>query len=169
MPLERVGFVPLPSGEVPGFDHADVYQPDRRLFVAHTGADRVDVIDCAEHRYLRSLAELPGVAGVLIDESHDLLFTSDRDCARVSVFHCSDERLLGRIDVDPHPNGLAYDELRETLIALSEHSDVVGFDLVEVNPLLDVGTGITSYLAAHTIVEFLGHICAQPRWSKAHG
>ena len=41
---------------------------------------------------------------------------------------------------------------------------VVGFDLVEVNPQLDVGTGITSYLAAHTILEFLGRICDQPRW-----
>jgi hypothetical protein len=30
--------------------------------------------------------------------------------------------------------------------------------------LLDVGTGITSYLAAHTMVEFLGRICDQPRW-----
>ena len=27
--------------------------------------------------------------------------------------------------------------------------DVIGFDLVEVNPMLDVPTGITSYLAAH--------------------
>lgn len=68
--------------------------------------------------------------------------------------------------VSGEPNGLLYDELRETLIALSEHTEVVGFDLVEVNPLLDVGTGMTSYLAAHTIIEFLGHICAQPRWIR---
>lgn len=66
--------------------------------------------------------------------------------------------------VSAEPNGLAYDELREALIGLAEHTEVVGFDLVEVNPLLDVGTGLTSYLAAHTIVEFLGQICAQPRW-----
>lgn len=66
--------------------------------------------------------------------------------------------------VSAEPDGLTYPELREALIALSEHTNVVGFDLVEVNPLLDVGTGITSYLAAHTIVEFLGHVCAQPRW-----
>jgi len=66
--------------------------------------------------------------------------------------------------VSAEPDGLTYNELRETLIALSEHTEVVGFDLVEVNPLLDIGTGITSYLAAHTIIEFLGHICAQPRW-----
>jgi len=66
--------------------------------------------------------------------------------------------------VSAEPDGLTYRELRDTLVALSEHTDVVGFDLVEVNPLLDVGTGVTSYLAAHTVVEFLGHICAQPRW-----
>jgi agmatinase len=66
--------------------------------------------------------------------------------------------------VSAEPNGLLYAELRKTLFALAEHAEIVGFDLVEVNPLLDVGTGITSYLAAHTIVEFLGRICDQPRW-----
>jgi agmatinase len=35
---------------------------------------------------------------------------------------------------------------------------------VEVNPQLDVGTGTTSYLAAHTVIEFLGLLCSQPRW-----
>ena len=43
---------------------------------------------------------------------------------------------------------------------------MVGFDLVEVNPQLDIPTGITSYIAAQTIVEFLGRICAQPRWAS---
>ena len=66
--------------------------------------------------------------------------------------------------VSAEPNGMSYAELRDDLFALAEHLDIVGFDLVEVNPQLDVGTGITSYLAAHTILEFLGRICAQPRW-----
>src|SRR5438128_2025168 len=66
--------------------------------------------------------------------------------------------------VSAEPNGLLYAELRNTLFALAEHAEIVGFDLVEVNPLLDVGTGITSYLAAHTILEFLGCICDQSRW-----
>jgi agmatinase len=41
-------------------------------------------------------------------------------------------------------------------------------DLVEVNPLLDVPTGLTSYLAAHTVVESLGRICDQPWWRETH-
>lgn len=119
MSLTRVGFIPIPPGDEPGFDHADIHRAGRRLYVAHTGADRVDVLDCEERRFLRSLPELPGVAGVLIDEEHDLLFTSDRAAARVSVFRCSDELLLGRGGVGPHPNGLAYDRRRRRLYAFN--------------------------------------------------
>lgn len=71
--------------------------------------------------------------------------------------------------VSAEPNGMSYPELRDTLQAIAEHADVVGFDLVEVNPPLDVGTGLTSYLAAHTMVEFLGNICRQPRWRERIG
>jgi agmatinase len=67
--------------------------------------------------------------------------------------------------VSAEPGGLRYEELRSALFALAERTDVIGFDLVEVNPMLDVATGVTSYLAAHTIVEFLARICAQPRWA----
>jgi agmatinase len=66
--------------------------------------------------------------------------------------------------VSAEPGGMTYAELRDSLVALSEQMSIVGFDLVEVNPMVDVATGITSYLGAHTIIEFLGHICDQPRW-----
>src|SRR5437773_2337478 len=87
--------------------------------IVHAGADRIDVIDCRARAFLRSLDGLPGVAGVLIDQEHDLLFSSDRGCARVSIFRCSDETLLGRVDVGPHPNGLAYDRRRRRLYAFN--------------------------------------------------
>ena len=119
MSLVRVGFIPVVPGTEPGFDHADVHRAGRLMFVAHTGADRVDVLGCERQAFLRSLPDLPGVAGVLIDEEHDLLFTSDRGAARVSVFRCSDETLLGRVEVGPHPNGLAYDSLRRRLYAFN--------------------------------------------------
>jgi DNA-binding beta-propeller fold protein YncE len=119
MSLERVGFIAVPSGAEPGFDHADVYQPSRRMYVAHTGADRVDVLDCDRRTFLRSLPDLPGVAGVLIDEGADRLFTSDRAAARVSVFRCSVEQLLGQVQVGPHPNGLAYDPARRRLYSFN--------------------------------------------------
>lgn len=119
MSLDRVGFIAIPPGAKRGFDHADVYRPGRRLYVAHTGADRVDVLDCEQRAFLRSLPDLPGVAGVLIDEQDDLLFASDRAAARVSVFRCSDEHPLGHVSVGPHPNGLAYDSKRRRLYSFN--------------------------------------------------
>jgi DNA-binding beta-propeller fold protein YncE len=119
MSLNRAGFVPIPAGAESGFDHADVYRPSGRMYVAHTGADRVEVLDCRARTFLRSLRKLPGVAGVLIAEQHDLLFTSDRGAARVSVFRCPDEQLLGQVAVGPHPNGLAYDPQRRQLYAFN--------------------------------------------------
>jgi len=89
------------------------------MYVAHTGADRVDVIDCRTRGFLGSLVDLPGVAGVLVDQEHDLLFTSDRAIARLSVFRCSDEALLGRVAAGPSPNGLAYDRLRRRLTSFN--------------------------------------------------
>jgi DNA-binding beta-propeller fold protein YncE len=119
MSLERGGFIAIPPGAKPGFDHADVYRAGGRMYVAHTGADRVDVLDCKRREFLRSLPDLAGVAGVLIDEHGDLLFTSDRAAARVSVFRCSDEQMLGQVAVGPHPNGLAYDAHRRRLYAFN--------------------------------------------------
>lgn len=58
--------------------------------------------------------------------------------------------------VSGEPNGMRYDELRDTLTAIAARPQVIGFDFVEVNPQLDVGTGITAYLGAHTVIEFLG-------------
>jgi agmatinase len=66
--------------------------------------------------------------------------------------------------VSAEPKGMSYGELRDSLIALTQQTRVVGLDLVEVNPMLDVGTGVTAYLGAHTIVEFLGHICDSDIW-----
>jgi serine/threonine-protein kinase len=133
--LVRTGFVHLPRGARPGFDHADIYRARRRLYVAHTGADQVEVIDCVRRIHVRTLDGLPGVAGVLVDEEHNLLFTSDREAACVSVFRCSEERLLDRVGVGAHPNGLAYDRRRRRLYAfnlgepLGEHCTVSVVDL----------------------------------------
>lgn len=70
--------------------------------------------------------------------------------------------------VSAEPNGMTYAELRDCLDGIARHLDVIGFDFVEVNPQLDVGTGVTSYLGAHTVIEFLGRITEQPRWIERH-
>jgi len=54
----------------------------------------------------------------------------------------------------PDPGGLSYPEVRDLLQGIARKGEVVGFDLVEVNPWLDP-TGVTPLIAAQLIIEFL--------------
>ena len=65
-------------------------------------------------------------------------------------------------------NGLSYDELRQTLFAIARGREVIGFDLVEVNPMLDVASDNTSQLAAQLVLEFLGRIVEHPGYRRRH-
>ena len=127
------------------------------MYVAHTGADRIEVLDCATRSHLGALQNLPGVAGVLVDEGHDLLCSSDRGAARVSVFQCSDESLLGQVDVGPHPNGLAYDRVRRRLYS---------FNLGE--PLGENCTASVVDLGAMSVAAELA-LPGRPRWAVYDG
>jgi agmatinase len=146
-------------------------------------------------RHIRRMANVASITQVGIRSirgSEEMLADSLRDGNRVvTMAELRDVRVAGLVEALPEnarvyvsididaldlplvpgcvsaePGGLHYEELRAALFALAERTDVIGFDLVEVNPMLDVGTGVTSYLAAHTIVEFLARICAQPRWRE---
>jgi agmatinase len=64
--------------------------------------------------------------------------------------------------------GLSYEELRQTLFAIARGREVIGFDLVEVNPMLDVASDNTSLVAAQLIIEFLGRIVEHPGYLKRH-
>lgn len=70
--------------------------------------------------------------------------------------------------VSAEPNGMTFNELRDALAAVAAHNQVLGFEMVEVTPQLDVGTGITSYLATQTLVELLGRVCDQPYWKERY-
>lgn len=85
--------------------------------MAHTSNDSVDVIDCHHDKYLRSIANLAGVAGVLVSNEKDIVFTSNRGENTVGVFYHGKEQSLLKIKVGGRPNGLAFDPSRKNLLA----------------------------------------------------
>jgi len=115
--LKHLGYIDLPEhlGQG-GFDHAAVHAGDRKLYVAHTANDAVDVIDLEAGRYLRSLTGLKGVAGALVSESDDRVFTSNRGENTASMFSARSDEGSPKIAVGARPNGLAYDPARELLL-----------------------------------------------------
>src|SRR5262249_12385041 len=103
--------------------------------------------------FLRSIPDLPAVAGVLVDTAGDLLVTSDRTAARVSVFRGSTEALLAPVGVGPRPNGLALDVPRR---------DPFSFHLRH-----PPGTGCTASVVSIDAREVVATIPlpGRPRWA----
>jgi agmatinase len=62
----------------------------------------------------------------------------------------------------PSHGGFLYYEVMEILQALAKRHEVVGIDLVEVAPAYDP-TGITGFLAAQVLLNFLGYVFAARR------
>jgi DNA-binding beta-propeller fold protein YncE len=114
--LQHLGFINLPPhAKAGGFDHAAVHEPTGRVYVAHTANDAVDVIDITAQRYVRSIPDLPAVAGALVAEP-DLVFTSNRGENTVGLFTTADVPRVEKIAVGTRPNGLAYDPSRGRLL-----------------------------------------------------
>ena len=57
----------------------------------------------------------------------------------------------------PEPGGFDYPEVRRLLREAAARTEIVGFDVMETNPLVD-GSGATAYLAAVAALELLGAI-----------
>jgi DNA-binding beta-propeller fold protein YncE len=118
MPLLLDGYIELPPNEGDGgFDHADVHVATDRLYVAHTGNDALDIIDCGREAYIESIPDLKAVAGALVSQKRGLVFTSNRGENTVSIMAPGAERDAVKIRVGVKPNGLAFDPGRGVLIA----------------------------------------------------
>ena len=118
MVLRPEGTIDLPEHLGPGgFDHAAVHRRGRRLYIAHTANDAVDVIDLDNGRYLTSIGGLKGVAGALVDEDSGTVFTSNRGEDTVGTFPADDPTDVVKVAVGRRPNGLSFDPGRGTLLA----------------------------------------------------
>lgn len=117
-----------------------------------SSADGNNVIDMDAFRSLG-----PEGVAALVPEGEDVYVSIDIDAYDISLVPgCG----------SGEPDGLFYNEMRDTLGAIAKRSHVIGFDLVEVAPLIDIRTDLTSYLGMLTIVEFLGRICDQPYFNE---
>jgi hypothetical protein len=68
MPLKIVGTIAIPGATGSEFDHAAFDAKSRRVFIAHTARDCVEVIDHDAGRHLATLPGFQGVAGAVADD-----------------------------------------------------------------------------------------------------
>ena len=82
MPLKTLTVIEIPNGANSDFDHAAFDPKTRRVFIAHTGRDCIEVIDHDAQKHIATLPGFPGVAGAVADDGEVL--TTNRGAASVT-------------------------------------------------------------------------------------
>jgi hypothetical protein len=104
MPLENLGIIAIPdSGSL--FDHGAFEPTTRRVFVAHTARDRLEVIDHDNRRHLATLPGFPEAAGVVADGGQVLV--TNRGAASLAWVDARTLETRAVIQTAPRPNGVA--------------------------------------------------------------
>jgi len=130
MALTPAASVHVPPYRDSAFDHGDVHLATGRIFVAHTAAGTVEVVDGAGHVHLRTIPGCPEASGVLCLQEEDIVFAAARAGGRVLVVDASTLAVRRELGSGPRPNGLAWDARRRRLLA----ADVEELDARLLNP-----------------------------------
>jgi DNA-binding beta-propeller fold protein YncE len=105
MSLRAVGSIEIPNAANSEFDHAAFDPRTRRVFIAHTARNCVDVIDHDAGRHIASLPGFPGAAGV-VAEGGEILVTN-RGSASLAWVDGETLRTRATFQTGVRPNGVA--------------------------------------------------------------
>ena len=103
MPLKTIGTIPIPGAAGSEFDHAAFDAKSRRVFIAHTARDCLEVIDHDSGRHLATLPGFPGVAGAVADDGQILV--TNRGSASVALLDAVTLETRATYRTGGRPNG----------------------------------------------------------------
>jgi hypothetical protein len=115
MPLTAIGAIEIPAAAGSSFDHGAFDAKSRRVFVAHTGRDCVDVIDHDAARHIATLPGFPEAAGVVADDGQVLV--TNRGAANLAWVDAQSQQTRAVFTTAPRPNGVALVAQRRLAIA----------------------------------------------------
>jgi DNA-binding beta-propeller fold protein YncE len=117
MALKNIGLIEIPASTGSSFDHGAFDPKTRRVFVAHTGRDCVEVIDHDEGRHIATLPGFTGVAGVVADNG--MVLATNRGGASLAWVDAITLETQRVFETHPRPNGVAVVSKQGLAIAAS--------------------------------------------------
>jgi hypothetical protein len=130
MSLRVVGEIPIPNSDSTLFDHGAFERRTRRIFLAHTARDRLEVIDHEGFCHIASLDGFSGAAGVVADEGTVLV--TNRGSAQLAVVDARTLRTRAIHTTGPRPNGVAFCPARQLATVASFGDETCGPELLAV-------------------------------------
>ncbi len=105
MALKVAGTIAIPNARGSAFDHAAFDPKTRRVFIAHTRRDCIDVIDHDARTHVATLPGFAGVAGAVADDGEILL--TNRGAASIAWLDAATYETKAVFKTGPRPNGAA--------------------------------------------------------------
>ena len=115
MALVVRGIIAIPNSSDTSYDHGAFDPKSRRVFVAHTGRDSVDVIDHDTSRHVATLRGFPEAAGVVAHDGHVLV--TNRGAASLAWLDAATLETRSVLPTAPRPNGVAITSTAQSAIA----------------------------------------------------
>ena len=116
MKLKPDGIIEIPNSVETLFDHGAFEPKSRRVFVAHTARDCIEVIDHDTRRHLATLPDFPEAAGVVADQGEVLV--TNRGFAALGWIDAETLTCRAVFDTGLRPNGVAFvSRLRMAVVA----------------------------------------------------
>jgi hypothetical protein len=103
MALKPIGTIEIPAAS--SFDHGAFDAKTRRIFLAHTGRDCVEVIDHDARRHIATLPGFPEAAGVVADDG--IVLVTNRGAASLAWIDGRSFETRAVFKTSPRPNGVA--------------------------------------------------------------
>ena len=103
MPLKTIGTIAIPDAAGSAFDHGAFDARSRRVFIAHTARDCLEVIDHNNGKHIATLPGFPGAAGAVADDGQVLV--TNRGSASVALLDASTLETRTTYKTGGRPNG----------------------------------------------------------------
>ena len=105
MALTVRGVIAIPDGRNSDFDHGAFDPKTRRVFIAHTARDRVDVVDHDASKHVATLQGFPEAAGIVAADGNVLV--TNRGAASLAWLDAATLQTRAVFPTAPRPNGVA--------------------------------------------------------------
>jgi len=103
--MKNLGVIEIPNALNSEFDHAAFDPRTRRVFIAHTARDCIEVIDHDAKKHIATLPGFPGVAGAVADDGE--ILTTNRGGATITWLDAATYKIKAVYPSGPRPNGAA--------------------------------------------------------------
>ena len=103
--MKRLGVIEIPNAANSEFDHAAFDPKTRRVFIAHTARDCIEVIDHGAQKHIATLSGFQGVAGAVADDGE--ILATNRGAASVAWLDAATCETRAVFKCGPRPNGAA--------------------------------------------------------------